>query len=177
MITCSRMLLLAAGFFAAHMSVAVENERSASSAFQSLSGLVGNWQGKLPDGRTHRVNYRLSAGGSALVETWALSAGRESITIYHLDGDALLADHYCVQGNQPRLRWVNGDGNGFSFAFRDGVNLQVAGKSHQHAFWIALHGNDAFERSETYVENGAAPVEATQAAPDAVVSYTRLDIP
>src|SRR5687768_13251388 len=59
-------------------------------ALGRLGELVGDWEGALPDGRTHRVNYRWSAGNAVLVETWTLGPGRESLTIYHRDGEALL---------------------------------------------------------------------------------------
>lgn len=154
---------------------ATRDKSSASDVFKQLSSLVGVWDGKFEDGRPHRVTYRLTAGGTVLVETWALSATRESLTLYHLDGDALVATHYCPQGNQPRLRLSRaaGPAGRLSFEFRDGGNLQVPGKSHQHAFWIELRGPDAFARSETYVENGSSAAAIASVPADAAVTYTR----
>ena len=77
---------------------------TSQAAFARLSGLVGAWNGTLPDGRVHAVSYRLTAGDTVLVETWTMSPTRESMTMYHLDGDALIATHYCPQGTQPRLQ-------------------------------------------------------------------------
>lgn len=144
-------------------------------AFTQLKRLVGHWNGKFPDGRAHSVSYTLTAGGSVLLETWALAPGRESLTLYHMDGDVLMATHYCPQGNQPRLRFVRGKDPTakLSFEFRDGTNLQVKGRSHQHSFWIRLIGDNSFVRSETYVENGTAPPNAATADPDEVITYTR----
>ncbi|MGH8500134.1 MAG: hypothetical protein ACRERV_15215, partial [Methylococcales bacterium] len=62
---------------------ALAANRNTVQAFKQLSGLVGDWSGKSASGREHKVNYRLSAGGSVLVETWSLSSGRESMTLYH----------------------------------------------------------------------------------------------
>ncbi|MFI5181491.1 MAG: hypothetical protein ACHQPI_08885 [Thermoanaerobaculia bacterium] len=142
-------------------------------AFTQLMHLVGRWTGKFPDGRAHSVSYTLTAGGTVLQETWALAPGRESLTLYHIDGDDLIATHYCPQGNQPRLRYVRGNEPGkLSFAFRDGTNLQVKGRSHQHSFWMKLVGDNSFVRSETYVENGTAP-SIVAAEPEEVIIYTR----
>lgn len=150
---------------------AQHRETGAAQAFERLSSLQGEWQGKFADGRSHRVSYRLTAGGAVLVETWALGPGRESMTLYHRDGDALLADHYCPQGNTPRLEWVEDSSDRrLEFKFREGANLEVPGKSHQHAFWIQLEGPDSYRRSETYLDNGAAPIEAVADAP---IVYTR----
>jgi hypothetical protein len=145
---------------------------SAAIAFNRLASLLGEWEGKFADGRRHTVSYRLTAAGSVLVETWALKPGRESMTLYHLDGDALLADHYCPQGNTPRLRLSDSSTpDRLSFVFLDGTNLQVKDKAHQHAFWIKLDGPDAFVRSETYVENGSTDVDTSH---DDAVTYTRI---
>jgi hypothetical protein len=139
-------------------------------ALQRLGALVGDWRGTLPDGRTHRVNYRWTAGNSVLVETWTLGAGRESLTIYHRDGDELLATHYCPQASHPRLRLVEQQDDRLSFAFVDGANLQDSERHHQHAFWLRLVDADTFERSETYVANGAdaEALAAAQADPPTV---------
>ena len=146
----------------------------AAKAFQQLSALTGEWEGKFANGRVHRVTYRLSAGGTVLVETWALAPGRESMTLYHLDGPALVASHYCPQGNVPRLELASSEGDTLRFRFRDGANLQEKGKAHQHAFWIQLRGKDAYARSETYVENGSSAAEIEAAKADEPVVYTRV---
>lgn len=145
----------------------------AEQAFKQLTALVGTWKGRFSDGREHSVNYRLSAGGTVLVETWTLSKVRESMTLYHLDGDSLMATHYCPQGNQPRLVLASNEDR-MNFTFRDGGNLNVPGKSHQHSFWLQLKDNDHFQRNENYVENGAALKIAPIEDPKETVSYTRV---
>ena len=117
--------------------------------------------------------FRQSAGDSVLVETWTLASGRESMTLYTLDGERLLATHYCPQGNQPRLQFAGTDANGrWQFRFLDGGNLHVPGKSHQQAFWLKLDADGSFERGETYVENDAP--SAADAPDGAAVRYTRV---
>ena len=143
----------------------------AQAAFARLSQLAGDWEGRFANGRRHTVNYRLSAGGTVLVETWALAPGRESITVYYVDGDELLATHYCPQGTQPRLRLVDDADGKLSFTLRDGGNLSLPGKSHQQAFWLEFPGKGVYRHSETYVENGQS--EQSGKADDAV-EYRRL---
>ena len=158
--------------------LSADSDGSAANAFKQLSSLVGAWEGKFEDGRSHSVSYRLTAGGTVLVETWTLGPGRESMTLYHMDGETLVADHYCPQGNTPRLVLTKGGGaDRLSFVFRDGTNLQVKGKSHQHAFWIKLNGQNSFVRGETYVENGSTPTEAANMKPGAAITYTRMASP
>jgi hypothetical protein len=155
-------------------TVAVATAPSAATVFKQLGALIGEWEGKFDNGRVHRVTYRFTARGHALVETWTLSPTSESITIYHLDGDKLIADHYCPQGNVPRLEMTAMAGDKFSFAFRDGTNLGVAGKTHQHSFWLQIKSADEYLRQETYVPNGSTPAQHAEAKADGAVEYRRV---
>ncbi len=150
-----------------------EGKPSGGEVFKQLGTLVGTWTGPAHNGGTHTVAYRFTAAGSVLVETWTLGSGRESMTLYALDADRLLATHYCPQGNQPRLQYSGVDKDGrWQFRFLDGTNLHAKGHSHQQAFWIRLHDDKTFERGETYVDNDAASSEPT--AESEAVSYTRV---
>jgi hypothetical protein len=150
--------------------------RSAAAAFEHLKSLVGSWEGSFPDGRKHTVSYRLTAGGSVLVETWTLGPNRESVTLYSTDESNLFATHFCPQGNQPRLQLVQGDdSNILSFEFLDGINLQVEGKEHQNAFWLRIDGPNSFTRSETYVKNNSTASEIAATSPEEAVTYARTD--
>lgn len=131
---------------------------AARAAFDRLKALVGAWRGRRPDGRELGVSYRLSAAGTVLVETWALGPQRESLTLYHMDGDELIATHYCPIGNQPRLRLTRANGARFDFAFRDATDL-APGEAHQHDFWIVIDGPGAITRSETYVQGAESGSE------------------
>jgi hypothetical protein len=146
----------------------------ATQAFDDLSSLLGSWEGTFSNGRKHHVTYRLTAGGSVLVETWALGPQRESLTMYHRDGDALVATHYCPQGNQPRLQLARRDDDGtLRFDFRDGTNLQVPDGYHQHEFWLKIDGADAFTRSEAYVPNVKSDEASAEEKPE-IVHYVRI---
>lgn len=149
---------------------------NAHGVFGRLGGLVGDWKGVFANGRRHSVNYRLSAGGTVLVETWALAPGRESLTVYYVDGDDLLATHYCPQGTQPRLKFVGEKDGRLQFELLDGGNLGQAGKSHQQSFWLQWDGGDEYRRSETYVENRAPVSQGGAGEDEAPVVYRRLPV-
>lgn len=65
--------------------------------------LPGRWQADAGGARVH-LEQRLISGGTVLLQTFTGTRGGQTITVFHRDGDALLATHYCAQGNQPRLR-------------------------------------------------------------------------
>jgi hypothetical protein len=131
-------------------------------SFERLKLLVGEWRGRTPQGRDIRVSYRLTANASALVETWDLGLGRESMTIYYMDEKELLASHFCPLGNQPRLSLKRASADRLDFEFRDGSNLDPATDAHQQSFWIEFQGSDAIVRSETYREGDSEETEAVR---------------
>jgi hypothetical protein len=95
-----------------------------------LTDLVGEWVSADQDGDGApdvTVTYRLTGGGSALVETLMPGTPKEMVSVYHRDGDAWVMTHYCAMGNQPRMRGgpVAGSKAAFeiAFAFVDGTNL------------------------------------------------------
>lgn len=130
------------------------DEHNAKQLFERLKTLEGKWRIAEP-ARDTEVQFKVMSNGSALVETWRMSATRSSITIYALDGDRLLVTHFCPQGNAPRLAYVDTDKKGVHhFEFLDGTNLQDGDGSHQHVFWMRFISDSAFIRSETYIKNG-----------------------
>jgi hypothetical protein len=133
---------------------------NARTAFAQLQTLVGEWEGKTEAGRSLKVSYRLTANNTVLVETWTLGPTRESLTLYHMDNESLIATHYCPVGNQPRLRFKEGGiASLFVFEFVSATNLPKPEVAHQHRFEVELLDARSFARSETYLENGKGEPE------------------
>ena len=134
-------------------TIAGAAQPSAQAVFDQIKKLEGNWHSTT--GKT-AVNYALIANGSSIVEAWTMSPTRQSMTVYTMDGDRMLATHYCPQGNAPRLYLAKSEADGsHHFEFLDGANLQSRDGSHEHAFWIRLDLPDHLARSETYIANGS----------------------
>ena len=128
---------------------------SPAETFEELKKLVGEWKGTTAEGGAEKVSYRLVAADTVLLEEWVLSSGRLALTVYHRDGDALVATHYCPRGNQPRLKLASASTEkGFFFEFVSATNLADADTPHQHKFEIQVHGPDSFTRGETYLAKG-----------------------
>ena len=71
-------------------------------AFERLASLKGEWTGE-QEGVKIRVIYTLTANGSALMEEFRPESGRVMITMFTVDGDHLIATHYCSAKNQPQM--------------------------------------------------------------------------
>ncbi len=88
------------------------------------TALPGRWTAALGDA-TVVVDYRLSARGTVLLETWMPGTPAETLTTYHLDHDRLMLTHYCGQGNQARLRLTGLTADSLSFSRFDVTNHEV----------------------------------------------------
>src|SRR5437762_2923744 len=81
-----------------------------NTAFQKLSTLVGDWEGKYEwtgarhDSGRMKVHYYLTGNGSALLEDLSTGDTPSMTTVYHLDNGDLRATHFCGARNQPRLK-------------------------------------------------------------------------
>ncbi len=128
---------------------------TSASAFEKLGSLVGDWEAKSEKGAVVRINYRLVAAESVLVQTYKTPSGRETLTVFHLDGASLIATHYCAQGNQPRLRLDSASTNkALAFLFFDATNLPDSRASHLHRLQVDLLDPDHFAQTETYSPEG-----------------------
>lgn len=121
--------------------------------FGTLQGLIGHWRGIDEEGHTALVTYSMTANRTALVENWKFHSGVEALTIYHMDGDILMAMHYCPIGNQPRLDLIERreDGTLF-FECVSATHLKSFQEPHEHAFNLKLNSDGSLYREETYVE-------------------------
>jgi TonB family protein len=126
-----------------------ESAAAAAAAFKQLSTLVGTWRNAEAPNSPLRIRFFLTAGGTTLVESWERAGQPHSLTLYHRDGDTLLATHHCPQGNQPRLALAPRNGNALHFTFRDATDLD-AGESHLHDLSFDLTDPTSPVRSETY---------------------------
>lgn len=77
-----------------------------NAAFEKLKGLAGTWSANTieKDGELTTVEYRVTGGGSVVMETMFAGQPHEMINMYTVDGDSLLATHYCSGQNQPVLK-------------------------------------------------------------------------
>jgi hypothetical protein len=130
----------------------------ASAAFQRVKALAGDWvaaeDGEMVKKGDLVARYAVTAGGSAVVETVFPGQEHEMVTVYHADGPDLVLTHYCVEGNQPRMRAKNARGTRFEFAFDGGTNIDPTRDRHMHAASLDLVGADEIRSVWTELADG-----------------------
>ena len=118
---------------------------SPQAAFETLKGLAGRWEGSVgaPDGPRSTVEFRVTAAGNMVMETQFPGAPEEMVSIYYLDGDDLVAKHFCAMGNQPEMKLdpMASSEKELHFAFTGGTNLDPATDAHVHGGKIGIEGN------------------------------------
>lgn len=121
--------------------------------FERLKTIAGAWQGSAANGKPLHVEYKVISGGSVLLQSWQPGTRGETATMFHRDGDHVLATHYCAQGNQPRLA-MHRDGDAFVFEYVDATNLVDPAASHMRRLVVAPQKDGTLELMETYRGRG-----------------------
>lgn len=126
--------------------------------FADIAALAGEWdvQGR----ETLRIVFEATAGNSVIVERWMRGDRTHSLTIYHLDGNKLIATHYCPQGNQPRIAAQTSAEGDIRFAFQDATDLDSS-ESFQHDLRLMQADDGSLVRSEIYWGPEGAGEEST----------------
>jgi hypothetical protein len=124
---------------------------NAVAAFAQLKSLAGTWNGHAmtADGPPATVSYRLTAGGTAVIETLFGGTEHEMLTIYTLKGNDVVATHFCAAGNQPvmNLDKVQSTPDRLIFSFVSVGGDHATDHPHVHNGFIHITGNDQIEAS------------------------------
>jgi hypothetical protein len=126
---------------------------------EKMKKLAGTWVAADNDGKpTDQVVsvIKVTAGGSAVHETLFPGQPHEMVSVYTADGPDLIMTHYCVLGNQPRMKAeAKSSPNQIVFKFAGGTNLNPAKDKHMHEATLTIVGDDRIELQGTGWENGA----------------------
>ena len=109
----------------------------AQKAFEKMKTLAGSWQGTIM-GMTINGTIRVTSSGNAILyEATSSARPDDPITMFYVDGDRLLATHYCDAGNRPRMQGkMSPDGKTFEFTLLDIAGNTQKGYMNHMAFTI-----------------------------------------
>lgn len=135
-----------------------KKEPSAVSALDRFAQLEGEWVGKGKHGDVEheaRVIYKVTSGGSTVVETLDPGGDHEMITVIHPDGDALLLTHYCMIGNQPHMKAKpKASDNKVAFEFVKATNMKSEKDMHMHSVTFHFVDKDTLKTEWTNYNDG-----------------------
>jgi len=117
-------------------------QSDAQKAFEKMKTLAGSWQGTIM-GIPLNLTIRLASSCTAILHEGNRDGGGRpgppdhEITMFYLDGDRLLATHYCDAGNRPLFEGkLSPDGNTIEFSFLDVAGSTQGGLVKRMAFTI-----------------------------------------
>ena len=106
--------------------------------FDKLKALAGDWTKSGGEGAVD-ATYRVTAGGSAVIETLFPGTPHEMVTVYTVDKGNLVLTHYCAEGNQPHMKADRaGDASSIFFKFDGAGNLKSPNDGHMHEATFAF---------------------------------------
>jgi hypothetical protein len=102
----------------------------AKKAFEKLKALSGSWQGTIM-GISINFTIRTASSGTTILHEATTPGGgppNHEITMFYLEGDRLLATHYCDAGNRSHMEGkLTADGNGVEFSLLELVGSKKGG--------------------------------------------------
>jgi len=134
----------------------------AKTAFEKLKGLAGDWNGEAQSGEHGNqaipaaVTYRSASNGTVVAETLFPGTDHEMMTLYFLQGNDLVAIHYCAMGNQPhyKLDLTKSTPAELVFAFDGGTNFDPAKDGHVHDGKIGFTADGKLDNAWTFYAGG-----------------------
>lgn len=134
-------------------SILAKND--AEKSFETLQSLVGEWQGKTPEGKTVTLSYEVVSNGSVLMERLRMDQEPEMVTLYHLNNDKLMLTHYCSAKNQPRMdaKQIDLASNKFQFELFDITNLANPADGHMQGLTLSIQDEDHLKQGWTWRQN------------------------
>lgn len=113
---------------------------AAKVAFGRLASLEGDWSVRSSDAATGQVyledarfSYRRTGGGSTVIEWANQGTPDEMLSVFFLDGDRLILQHYCSAGNQPRMALVAASDEELVFDLVGGTGFEPSRDGHIHS--------------------------------------------
>jgi len=145
---CTAVCLFLAGPLVTNAGEHQSAPYKGSPEFERVKQLVGAWEGTSDMGKAGervRIEYKLTSGGSALVETLAAGNGEEMVSVYHDRKGKLAMTHYCTLRNRPHMTLAKSDAQSLELVFaKKGNDINPAKEMHMHAVRFTFTDNDHF---------------------------------
>jgi hypothetical protein len=128
----------------------------AAATLERIKKLEGTWSMEAPGQPPMSIMFKPTAGGTAVIETMFSGTPKEMINLYTADGDKIVLTHYCMLGQQPRMKQSAGsDDKTIKFEFADGGNIKSRDEGHMDAVALTVDG-DTLTEDWTFYADGKA---------------------
>lgn len=145
--------------------------KASSKEFEKVKQLAGTWKGTAEmEGKKMDTTtvFKLTSGGSAIVETMEPGGEYEMVNVYHDVDGKLMMTHYCAMGNAPALKVTKSDAKSMTLEGIKANGIDPKKTPHMHSLVYTFADNDHLTATWT-----AANMGKEHDAPSTFV-YTRV---
>jgi hypothetical protein len=129
-----------------------------SEAFERMKKLAGNWEAHMQMGgqtMEMKASYKLTSGGSVLIETTHEGTPHEMVSVYHDNKKKeLVMTHYCAEHNQPKLMITGLDKNKLTMDLSPDSDIDTASETYIQSVSIQFDGDDKMSHKWTSHKGG-----------------------
>jgi len=127
----------------------------ANPAIEEFKSLAGEWEGKDSHGSTIHISYEVLPSG-VVMERLQPEHEPGMLTMYSLDGDHIVAFHFCSQGNQPVLKTetLSTATGKYEFTLEHAYGLKSSGEVHMVQLLVTISDKDHLTQVWTNLHNG-----------------------
>ncbi len=129
-------------------------EIKVSPALEKMKQLEGTWKGTTNDPGEEKieVEYRISSGGSAVIETISPGTPHEMTSVYFDENGKLAMTHFCMLGNHPTMTLKKDEGQ--KLALSAPAEGPLKNDPHMHALEISFASPNSMEQKWTLFDKG-----------------------
>ena len=132
-----------------------DQNHDAQWAFDKLRALAGVYRTAEEPTKAARIEYELWSKDSAVVEKWLMASGSREFTVFYMDGEELLATHYCAIGVQSTMRLKTPvENQTCEFDVIATTNLTSQASAHNSGFDYRFNVDGSIDRREVWTKNG-----------------------
>src|SRR5271166_1720624 len=157
-VVCGLLLTLSLASFGGDKPGAKLPAPPTNAGLEKMKKLAGTWLVADKDGKaTDQVAsvIKVTAGGSVVHETLFPGQPHEMVSVYTVDGPDLIMTHYCVLGNQPRMKAdPKSPVNQIVWSFAGGSNLDPKKDKHMHEATLTIVDDDHIELTAVAWDDG-----------------------
>ena len=124
-------------------------------ALEEFKSLAGEWEGKDSHGGTVHIAYEV-LGSGVVMEKLQPEGQPGMVTMYSLDGDHIVAFHFCSTGNQPVLKTdsLSAATGKYDFALEHAYGLKTTGELHMVGLVLTMPDKEHLTQVWTSLHDG-----------------------
>jgi hypothetical protein len=132
-----------------------EGALRSNAALEQFKTLAGEWEGKDNHGKPVHASYEALASG-VVMERLQAEGEPSMVTMYSLDGDHIVAIHFCSTGNQPILKTgtVSAATGKYDFQIERTYGLRSPEELHMVELLFTLPDADHVSEAWTNLDHG-----------------------